>query len=262
MRNQTVYDLPLRVLHWLFAGLFVVAFVIAKTTDDESPLFSVHTILGLILTFVVTLRVVWGFLGSRYSRFASFVLHPKDLVQYFTDMFSGRAKRCFGHNPASSWASIVMFILALGLGVTGFLMTSQPGGKEIYEDFHELLANSFLIVAIFHVMGVVLHTIRHKELIGLSMIDGNKIMVNGEKPIKTTHSFVALIFLIVISLFATKIVMGYNPQNRTLDFFGVTLHLGENESEEGESEESENNEQNNNNQEVPHEKSDDDGDDD
>jgi hypothetical protein len=34
MRNQLIYDLPMRLFHWLFAGLFTLAFLIANIVDD------------------------------------------------------------------------------------------------------------------------------------------------------------------------------------------------------------------------------------
>ena len=80
MRNRMIYDLPTRIFHWLFAGLFIAAFLIAKTVDDESPAFSYHMLAGLLLTLIVLLRILWGFVGTKHSRFASFALYPKDLL--------------------------------------------------------------------------------------------------------------------------------------------------------------------------------------
>lgn len=80
MRNQLIYDLPMRIFHWLFAGLFIAAFLIAKNVDDESPVFSYHMLVGLLLGFTVLMRILWGFVGTKHSKFTSFALHPKDLV--------------------------------------------------------------------------------------------------------------------------------------------------------------------------------------
>lgn len=35
MTAVRVYDLPTRVFHWAFAGLFVAAYAIANLMDDE-----------------------------------------------------------------------------------------------------------------------------------------------------------------------------------------------------------------------------------
>jgi cytochrome b len=98
MRNQLIYDIPTRFFHWLFAGLFVVAFLIAKTVDDESSVFSYHMLAGLVLSFTVILRLAWGFVGTKHARFTSLALHPKDLVAYFTGILSGDKRKWAGHN--------------------------------------------------------------------------------------------------------------------------------------------------------------------
>ncbi|MBV2167743.1 MAG: cytochrome b/b6 domain-containing protein [Bdellovibrio sp.] len=232
MRNQLVYDLPTRLFHWIFAGLFVGSFFIGKTVDDDSPLFSYHMLLGLTLAFLTVLRIVWGFVGTRYARFSEFPLNPGKLVKYFSDLVTARSERNLGHNPASSWAAIAMMLLALGLAVTGYLMST--GDKEAYEDIHELFANGFLIIAILHVVGVVVHTLKHKDMIGLSMIDGKKQEVSGESPIESARPVVGLVLLALVAGFWINLMKNYDSQTQTLNFFGTSLQLGENESEEHE----------------------------
>src|SRR5690606_26569887 len=46
MKRILVWDIPVRLFHWLLAGSFVGAFVIANTVDDESTPFVVHMWLG------------------------------------------------------------------------------------------------------------------------------------------------------------------------------------------------------------------------
>ncbi|MGE4131032.1 MAG: cytochrome b/b6 domain-containing protein [Bdellovibrionales bacterium] len=231
MRNQLVYDLPMRLFHWVFATLFVAAFLIAKTVDDESTLFSYHMLAGLLLGFVVTLRLVWGFVGSKHSRFSGFALHPRELVAYFTGILSGDKRKWSGHNPASSWATLIMFALALGLGLTGYLMAS--GQKETFEDIHELLANGFLVVVLMHIAGIILHALRHQDGIAFSMIDGSKKGTPSGETITSSRPAVAILFVGLVATFAVHLATNFNSQTRTLNLFGNQLQLGENEENEG-----------------------------
>lgn len=241
MKRQLVYDLPTRFFHWFFAGLFLTAFIITKTVDDESPTYAYHMLAGLTLGFLVLLRILWGFFGSKHARFSGFVLNPKDLVHYFMGILTGDKKRWAGHNPASSWAGLVMMVLGLGLAITGYLMTSG-GDKEAFEDIHELFANSFIVLVIFHVLGIVVHTIRHKEIIGLSMIDGKKRDISPDETIESSHSVVGFLLVAMVVSFCLVLAKNYNVQAGTLKLFGSTLQLVENEESPGKTGDSANDE--------------------
>lgn len=125
-----IYDLPTRIFHWLFAGSFLTAFTIANTVDDESTIFAYHMLAGLVMGFIVLWRIVWGFIGSTHARFSDFSLNPKSLLQFGKGVLTGQGRLWAGHNPASSWAAITMLLLALALGVTGYLMANGSAGER------------------------------------------------------------------------------------------------------------------------------------
>ena len=107
MRTHLVYDLPTRLFHWLFAGLFLTAYLIATFADHKSAAFPIHMLVGAVLCFVVLMRLLWGVVGTRHARFASFALRPHDAFDYFKSIAAGaKGKIWGGHNPASSWARI------------------------------------------------------------------------------------------------------------------------------------------------------------
>lgn len=231
MRNNLIYDLPTRIFHWLFAGLFLTSFLIAKTSGDDSPWFSFHSLGGLTLGFLIALRVIWGVLGSKHARFSGFALNPKDLIQYFRDIVTGKKKVWAGHNPASSWATLLMLALGAGLAITGYLMTSGPD-KEVYEDVHELMANGFMVVVILHVAGVILHSLRHRDMIALSMVDGRKAGVSAQQSISSAKTPWGIFLLGLVTVFALNLYKNYDAQTGVLQFFGTPLQLNESEEEE------------------------------
>lgn len=233
--RSLVYDLPMRFFHWIFAGLFLTSFVIAKTVDSDSLIYSYHMLSGLMMGYLVLLRIFWGILGAKHSRFSNFALNPVDLVNYFRGILAGDKTRWAGHNPASSWAGILMMLFALGLSLTGYLMTSGNSPDD-FEDIHEILANSFLVVVIAHVLGIFVHTLRHKELIGLSMLDGKKKEVLPTDTIDNSRAGVAVLLLILLVGFGGYLYRNFDPQKRTLHFLGATLELGD--ADEGETVES------------------------
>jgi cytochrome b len=225
-----VYDAPTRLFHWLFAGLFVAAFSIA-TAAEHSAAFPLHMLAGMLLACLVVLRVIWGLVGTRHARFSSFALRPRDLYEYFRGLFTGSGRKWAGHNPASSWSALLMIALAAGLGVTGLLMTSG-GDPERYEEIHEVLANSFLVVALAHVAGVLLHVLRYRDAFPRSMVDGRKAEVPEGTGIAGTRPLAALFLLILVAAAGTTLWNGYDPRASTLSVFGATLHLGESQEAE------------------------------
>lgn len=230
MNKIKVYDLPTRLFHLVFAVLFLAAFAFAKLADDESPFFSQHMLLGLILGCVALLRVVWGLIGTKYARFASFPLNPVQLARYFRDLITANGERHIARNPASAWAALIMIGLALGLGITGYLMAI--GQKEVYEDLHELLANAFAFVVVAHIAGVILHQVRHRDGIALSMFHGKKENIDKGSGIDSSHRFVAMGMAGIVGLFAFHIYKNFDASQASTSVFGVRLQLGESESKE------------------------------
>lgn len=230
MRKSLAYDLPTRLFHWIFAGLFVSAFFIAKTIDDDSPTYAYHMLLGITLAFTAALRIVWGIVGTRYARFSSFRVSPRDLIEYFSSLLSNKTARELGHNPASSWTAIAMLFFTFGLAFTGIQM-ALGNNKEFFEEIHELFANAFLITVIAHIGGVILHTLRHRDPIALSMVTGLKTSDGDEQEIQSSRPFIAVLFLILIASFGVNLVKNYDSMTQKLSAFGLSLQLGEAESE-------------------------------
>lgn len=228
-RTTLVYDLPTRLFHVLFAGSFVTAFTIANVSE-HSPAFPYHMLAGALLGALVLLRVLWGIAGTRYARFSSFELDPARLGEYFRAMFGRGGRTWAGHNPASSWAALIMLGLAGGLVITGVLMIN---GREQYEDIHELLANAFLAVALLHVAGVIVHQLRHRDAFAFSMVDGRKQVAEAEG---ITHSrrVAGLVLTAAVAALGVYLLRGFDPATSTLRAFGTTLQLAEAEgAEEG-----------------------------
>ncbi|MCO6430498.1 MAG: cytochrome b/b6 domain-containing protein [Deltaproteobacteria bacterium] len=226
MKTLFVYDFPTRIFHWLFALLFVAAFTIGKNVDDDSVLFSYHMRAGIVMSSLVLFRIVWGLLGSNYARFTGFSLQPVELLRYFKGILSGDKRKWAGHNPASSWAAIVMMVLALGLGLTGYLMASGEGGDAV-EDVHELMANGFLIVVLLHLAGVAIHSLRHRDAIWKSMINGVKVDVTGGSSLVHPYKRVGMLLLLAVSGLATYLVLSFDSESRNLAIFGSKIHLAE-----------------------------------
>lgn len=233
MNRILVWDLPTRLLHWLFAAAVVAALTIALTADHDSGLFQVHMLLGVIAAFLVLLRLVWGVVGSRYARIGSFLFGPGALAGYLVGVFRRTAERHIGHNPGSAYAICAMLLLSLGLAVSGLSMSSS----EAFGELHEALGFAMLAVVGAHIAGIVLHTLRHRENISLSMVHGRKAGAASQE-IRSAHAIVGIVFLALAAGWVAVVLRGHDAQARRLTLLGQTFQLCESRREaKGEHEE-------------------------
>ena len=164
-----VWDLFVRVFHWSL----VAAFAIAWLTGDEWE--RLHEWVGYTAAGLVAVRLIWGFVGTKYARFANFVRNPGATLAYLGDVMGGTEKRYVGHNPAGAVMIVALLAGILGLGLTGWMMTLDAyWGAEWVEELHEVLANGMLVLVALHVAGVAFASIRQGENLVRAMITGRK----------------------------------------------------------------------------------------
>lgn len=218
-----ICDIPTRLFHWLLAASFIGAFAIANLFDDSAA-FAVHTLLGGMIAFMVVLRVVWGFVGSRWSRFGEFVMNPAKLFAYLRGTVTGDHTRHIGHNPATSVAAVAIFALVLGLAATGMLMSQG----EVFEELHAVLAWATVAVVAAHIAGVVWHTIRCRENIAMTMIDGRKA-ADASAAIPSARPIAALAFVALVGFWTGGLLHGYDATASTITvpLIGKTVLIGE-----------------------------------
>ena len=229
MSRKLVFDAPTRVFHWIFAILFLTAFIVDNTVSDESPVFYYHMLAGMTLTSLVFVRIIWGFIGTKHAKFSGFSLKPTELINYFRGILAGKKHFWAGHNPATSWAAIAMMTVTLLLGFSGCLMVSGSVGglAETVEESHEIIAYIFMGLVAAHILGIIVHTVRLKDFIGLSIIDGKKKHIKDSETIKDAKTIVGLALLVFVISVALYLLRNYDSATRTLRLFGGQMQLGE-----------------------------------
>ena len=164
-----VWDLPVRVFHWLL----VLSFAGAWLTAESERWRQVHVTLGYTMAGLVAFRVVWGLAGSRYARFNSFVRGPSATLRYFKSLFGTRPERHLGHNPAGAVAIVGLLLLILTTAGTGWAALNDWGSGWL-EEGHEIAANALLALVIVHLLGVAFGCFLHRENLVRSMLTGRK----------------------------------------------------------------------------------------
>lgn len=224
-----VWDLPVRLIHWLLAISFGAALLLATTSDDGSRIFPLHAIFGLMAVFLVLLRVVWGLIGSRPARFSAFDLRPSSLARYARSVVARRAEPPRGHNPATAWFAIALFAVLLATGASGL---ANARGIEAAEEVHEVLPWIAAALVAMHLAGLALHTIRQRENVAVGMISG-RANVHPDSVIRSSHGAAAIALVLLVTAAGVALFTAWNPASRSIDLpFGAPLQIGEYESGE------------------------------
>lgn len=170
-----VWDFPTRLFHWSLATSFTVAFVTAESERwRDIHVFAGYTLLGLI-----TFRLVWGLIGSRHARFSDFVRGPAAVLRYLRSLLSSRPEHHVGHNPAGGLVIVLLLVLGLASGASGWATYNESGGEWL-EELHEGLANAMLALVAVHLAGVAVASLIHRENLVKAMITGYKKLGPGE----------------------------------------------------------------------------------
>jgi len=168
-----VWDRLVRSLHWLLAASVVTAWI---SGHWPSPWFDeIHHTAGYLAGAVVLLRLVWGFAGGRYARFAQFLRGPRATLAYARQLRAGREPRYIGHNPLGGWMVLALLIVTAALSLTGILYISDwLWGYEWLFDLHAALAWLSLVLVLGHLSGVAFTCWRHRENLVAAMCSGRK----------------------------------------------------------------------------------------
>ena len=207
--NETkVWDPVVRIFHWSLVASFTIAWL---TGEEESR---PHVLAGYAVIGLVLIRVVWGFIGTKYARFRDFVYPPSAVLAYAREMLAGKSKRYLGHNPLGGMMVIALLLSLLAASVTGLVLQGAEEGAgpfaaitvstsvtaptvisravadededdkennggngeadETWKELHEFFANLSLLLVVLHIAGVMVGSLAHRENLVRAMLTGRK----------------------------------------------------------------------------------------
>lgn len=190
-----VWDLPVRVFHWLMALSFVGAWLSAESERWRL----LHVTLGYTMAALVVFRLIWGLVGTRPARFASFVRGPRAVAAYLRALFAGQAPHTPGHNPAGALAILGLLLLILVSVATGVAAYHGLGGEWL-EEAHEVVTHALLALVGVHLAGVVLGSLLHRENLVAAMLSGRK-RARPEEGARSTWAPLGVLLLVSVLAF-------------------------------------------------------------
>jgi cytochrome b len=204
-----VWDVPVRVSHWLLAACIAAAWL-----TREARLVDLHALAGYCALALLIFRIAWGFIGTTHARFADFRYSPRDVLSYLRAAFHGRAHHYTGHNPAGSWAVyglllLIAATLATGLAALAGMHAMGPlpasmahESAEFARAWHEILAWALLTLILLHVAGALWGSWLHRENLVAAMISGLKKRRRDAAPEPPPRRGVALALACALTAFS------------------------------------------------------------
>ena len=176
MARIKVWDLPTRLFHWLLVALIAAAFV-----TESLGVMEWHGRVGLAILGLLVFRIVWGFVGSTYARFCTFVKGPQSIKAYLKGEWHG-----LGHNPIGA-LSVLAILGTVGVQVASGLFANDdssfygPLAALVSEslshgltEVHEAMEPVLIALVIAHVAAIMFYAHVKKDNLVKPMITGWK----------------------------------------------------------------------------------------
>ena len=204
-RTTRVWDLPTRIFHWSLLACFIGLVV---TVNLGGNWMAWHFRFGYTVLSLLLFRIVWGLIGGRWSRFASFIYAPSSVIDYI----KGRSKpeHSVGHNPLGS-GSVFALLGVLLLQVTSGLFSDDdiafqgPFAKFVSNLrvgqatwYHKDVGAKVLFVLVgLHVVVIFYYLFKKKDNLIRPMVSGDKqltITVQPSRDDASSRSVALLVF--------------------------------------------------------------------
>jgi cytochrome b len=185
-RAVRVWDLPTRLFHWALVVALVAQVVTGKIGGAA---LTWHMRIGYCIFALIVFRLVWGFIGGRWSRFASFVYGPASMLRYLRNRHAAGDLFHVGHNPLGSASVFAMLAILIAQVATGLvaddeIATVGPLNRFVATSFG-LAATAWhkgpglgiiITLVVLHILAVVFYRVgKRQDLIG-PMWSGDKVL--------------------------------------------------------------------------------------
>jgi cytochrome b len=204
-----VWDLPVRLAHWLLLALVGFSWWSGEQGGDQMVR---HSWSGFAILTLVVFRIGWGVIGSDSARFVSFVRGPRASFAYLRSVLKRQPKAYLGHNPLGGWMIMALLLVLLVQVVTGLLGNDDsdyeaPLAHWISHDTSSLVSalhgysfDLLLILLGLHVAAVLTHVVLQRDDMLKAMFTGVKTSLTGDNAGQMASNWRALSIVAVVVL--------------------------------------------------------------
>ncbi|MDQ6627066.1 MAG: cytochrome b/b6 domain-containing protein [Pseudomonadota bacterium] len=184
LRRVRVWDLPTRLFHWLLALLVVASIVTAHVGGGAMAW---HFRSGYAIFTVLLFRLVWGFVGGRWSRFDAFVRGPGAALRYVRGTGLAHEHHGVGHSPVGGWSVLLLLGILAAQVATGLVADDEVAANgplleyvssatsSLATRWHRNIGQwSIVGLALLHVGAVSFYWLRLRQNLVAPMLHGDK----------------------------------------------------------------------------------------
>jgi cytochrome b len=214
-RSVTVWDLPVRIFHWLLVLLLCFQYLSFKVGGDWM---TYHMWSGYAILTLLLFRVAWGCVGSTHARFADFIHGPRAVLAHLKSLPRREPASFVGHNPVGGWSVLLMLLAVLAQAATGLfanddVATEGPLAGWVTKETSDFITtihryNFYFIAALAatHVAAILYYLYFKAENLTKSMITGRKMVPTGTAPPYIAGTGLALVILAVAGVLVYLLV--------------------------------------------------------
>lgn len=196
-----IWDLPTRLFHWLLACAVVAAVL---TGQLGGGLIELHGKIGIAIFGLLAFRLVWGFAGSTYARFAQFFPTAARIKAYLAGQWQGE-----GHNPLGALSVFALLGLLSVQVLSGLVANDDIAFRGPLYDLvgrdwsnrlsglHHLLSNLLIALVGLHVAAIAFYGHVKKQKLLQPMLTGWKEACEG--PSATGGGTLALVVALAVA---------------------------------------------------------------
>lgn len=198
-----VWDLPVRLFHWLLLALVVGAVATVKVGGNAMIW---HGRIGQAILALIVFRIVWGFVGSTTARFAQFVRGPGAIIDYLRGRWRG-----IGHSPLAALSVLALLIVIGAQATTGLFATDDIAfNGPLYRAVSASTATQlsgwhrqaeWLIYGLIalHLTAILFYRLVRKDDLVTPMITGNKAVTDPQAEPTRGGGLIAFLIAVVIA---------------------------------------------------------------
>ncbi|GAB2679959.1 cytochrome b/b6 domain-containing protein [Aliiglaciecola aliphaticivorans] len=215
MQKKLIWDLPLRLFHWLLVLALVCQWI---TAELGSGYMDYHFYIGYFTLGLIIFRLIWGIVGPKYARFSNFLYPPKAIWQYLMSFLRAKNPHFTGHNPLGGLIVPAVILVVGSQAITGLFASDDVLASGPYmsavsseiqswlDSLHHQIFNVILAIAGVHILAIFWYQFGRKiPLIG-AMFSGKKMITDkktdtAQNGIGSSRLILAVIIAIIIAAF-------------------------------------------------------------